>query len=223
MIFSIWQLRVFVKMGLDCLVIGCARRRHEAEWLSLFPQMKQSESEGFEKVRDRWDEITYPSWKTIDAPVVGTDKAADEYLLENFKFEEGMSREDIIALHKGKSFLGAIQGCDGIPFYSNGTLGYDVDETSFRGEVLRFCEDVVEEELIAYAWSELLAPEESVAYGKRLQRAADTLKARKECDSSAKLWQTDEPTINEKAHILDVAARWYTYWGSKGHAIHGYF
>jgi hypothetical protein len=35
--------------------------------------------------------------------------------------------------------------------------------------------------------------------------------------------QEDNTPFEEQIEILDIAGRWYVYWGERGHPIWGYF
>ncbi len=97
--------------------------------------------------------------------------------------------------------------CDGVPAYSNAGLYAAVDETSFRGEFLKSCADVIDERLLNAAWEHKF-PEAAVAYGRALLAAADAAERRAPAD---------------QLKIVRAAGRWFVFWGERGHAIRAYF
>jgi hypothetical protein len=119
--------------------------------------------------------------------------------------------------------------CDGVPKHSHGGLYEGADETSFRGAFLEDCEDVVNPNLLEEAWEHKF-PEEAVAYGKALLASAEAAeragRAPRRRSFLARLGWTKEREpmpITEQLDIARAAARWFIFWGERGHAIRAWF
>jgi hypothetical protein len=120
--------------------------------------------------------------------------------------------------------------CDGVPQYSNGGLYAGVDETSFRGDFLKDCADVLGKDALDDAWNSKM-PEAAVSYGRALFAAAGAAEAagltprpRTSFLSRIGLTRaTESIPIAEQLNIVRAAGRWFIFWGERGHPIHAYF
>jgi hypothetical protein len=213
-------------MGLDLVVEGCAKPGHETEWRLLL-ERAFADSELSEAEIARFNELSIPGYSRIGAPQVGFDAAADAWIIEA---QKAQTSEDVAATLKefsGYYVLRLVQ-CDGVPAYSNGGLYDGVDETSFRGEFLNSCMNVIDNRLLEAAWEHKL-PETAIAYGQALLAAADAAEASPR-DTPRSFWsrlglvKSAEPLpLGEQLDIVRAAGRWFVFWGERGHPIRAYF
>lgn len=209
-------------MGLDLEPLGRARTGQEAEWQELLGKLYADEALSPAQ-SERLIEISIPAYADIGAPQVGSDVEADRWLIARARRAgETKPDADIIASQKGYYVLDLLRGkSDGIPAYSNSAFGY-VAETSFRGEFLSDCTAFLDQATIDLAWRTVIPPAEAVAYGEkllaRLDRPANSpLQGGRGQDLSG--LQTTDVTRQEQRQIIDVAGRWYVFWGRRGNPI----
>jgi hypothetical protein len=175
----------------------------------------------------RFAEISIPAHERLDAPRVGQDAAANDWLLK----AQGATTPDEVSAalrHFEGYYVVALVACDGVPKYSHGGLYDGVDETSFRGSALDLCGDVLDRDLIEKAWNHKF-PEVAVEYGQLLLAAAEAATARGPALSTppkkgllARLGlarPTVEEPFEEQLRIVEAAGRWFVFWGERGHAI----
>ena len=213
-------------VGLDLVVEGCAKRGHETEWRRLL-ERTFADSQLLEAEIARFNEISIPGYERIGAPRVGFDAAADAWIIEARKAQ---TPEDVAATLKKFSgyYVLRLVKCDGVPTYSNGGLYDGVDETSFRGDFLKSCGNVIDNRLLEAAW-EHKVPEAAIAYGRALLAAADVAEASpREANRSflsrLGFMKSAEPLpLPEQLDIVRTAGRWFVFWGERGHPIRAYF
>lgn len=198
-------------MGLDLLVESCAKPGHEGEWRRIL-ERRFDDEELSEAEIERFHEISIPGYERIDAPRVGHDEAADQWMIKDSGAETPEEAATILQEHEGYYVVRLVQ-CDGVPKYSNGGAYDGVDETSFRGAFLNDCQDVIAEDLLHQAWEHKF-PEQAVAYGKALLASADAAQARPE---AAK--KDDAVALTDQLDIVRACGRWYIFWGERGHPI----
>lgn len=215
-------------MGLDLTVEGCAKPGYEQEWRHLLERSFADEELSEAEVA-RFQAISIPGYQRIDAPQVGFDDAANEWIL---KARNPKTPEEAIAVLKefeGYHVVRLVE-CDGVQKYSNGGLYAGADETSFRGSFLDDCKDVLSKDLLNQAWDHKF-PEDAVAYGKVLLAAAEaaertgrTPKRRRTLLARLGMAKEQEPVaIAEQLDIVRAAGRWFVFWGERGHAIRAWF
>lgn len=215
-------------MGLDLVVEGCAKPGHEAEWLQLL-QRAYSNDQLADKEISRFNEISIPGYEHIGAPRVGEDAAADAWIIAA---REAQTPEEIATTLKEYSGYYAVQllNCDGVPKYSNGGIydNYEVDETSFRGDFLKGCGDVLDKQLLAVAWEHKL-PDAAIEYGRALLEAANTAELSPVDTHPGFLVRlglvkaAERFPLSEQIDIVREAGRWYIFWGERGHPIRAWF
>lgn len=213
-------------MGLDLVVEGCAKPGHEMEWRRLL-ERSFAENQLSEAEIARFNDISVPGYERIGVPRVGTDAAADAWIIEARKAQ---TSEEVAATLKEFSgyYVLKLVKCDGVPLYSNGGLYNGVDESSFRGEFLKNCTNVVDKRLLDAAWRHKL-PEEAIAYGRALLAAADAAEIsprgqQQSFLSRIGLLRSAEPVpLPEQLDIVRAAGRWFVFWGELGHPIRAYF
>ncbi|WP_172298747.1 hypothetical protein [Pseudoruegeria sp. HB172150] len=231
-------------MGLDIIPLPRAKAGHEAEFREIFLKLRApdtdkraglwgklkgrvpSEREG-QVLTQRFQEISEPHYLTIEAPEVGRDAAADEWVRE--AFAEGrlsgiQSVEDALAQLSGYRVLEIMPESDGFPVYSNGDAYEGVDRASFRGSFLTECENFLPEVLLNSAWKPMLA-EELSAWGDAVAE-----EARKFAETEGVVQVLGKRDIEEdletparSAHIADSAARWALFWSARAHGSDAYF
>jgi hypothetical protein len=175
----------------------------------------------------RFDEISVPGYERIGAPRVGLDAAADAWIIEA---RQAQTPEEVAATLEELSgyYVIRLVKCDGVPSYSNGGLYDGVDETSFRGEFLKSCTNVIDKRLLDAAWEHKM-PEAAIAYGKALLAAADAPEtsprgAHRNLLSRLGLVKSAKPLpLPEQLDIVRAAGRWFIFWGKRGHPIRAYF
>jgi hypothetical protein len=213
-------------VGLDLVVEGCAKPGHEREWRRLL-ERAFSDSQLSEADIAHFNEISVPGYGRIGAPRVGFDAAADAWIIEARKAQTSEEKAAILKEFSGHYVLRLVK-CDGVPTYSNGGLYDGVDETSFRGDFLKSCRNVIDKRLLEAAWEHKL-PEAAVAYGRALLAAADAaetspLDAHRNFLSRLGLVKSAEPLpLPEQLDIVRAAGRWFVFWGERGHPIRAYF
>jgi len=219
-------------MGLDLIVEGCAKPGHEPECRRLLERSFADKELSKSEVA-RFLEISIPGYKRIGAPQVGSDSAADAWILEAQKAKTQEDAASVLKKFAGYYVLRLVK-CDGVPKYSSGGLYDGADETSFRGALLNDCRDVLGKKLLNEAWNHKF-PEAAIIYGKALLAAADaaeaegrvpTLKPRHTLFSRlglAKAKAVEPVAIAEQLDIVRAAGRWFIFWGERGHAIRAWF
>ena len=233
-------------MGLDITVLGKPLPGHEAEfhdlsialsisngvrqgdrprpsfWKYLLgmapPQISKTE---IAAKTDRFNAISTPPYAVLGAPVVGQDAAADAWVRERAA-TAGKSPEQMLAEMAGYHVLQLLPDCDGLPAYSNGDMGYHVDQTSFRGAFLDLCINALPRTEAEAAWQMMTAPE-LLAYGQRLAEHAHRYALANglvaQLGQRRVDWQ-DETSPQAQLHIVDSLARWAMFWGSRGHGAY---
>jgi hypothetical protein len=215
-------------MGLDLVVEGCAKPGYEQEWRRCLERSFADEELSEAEVA-RFNEISLPGYQRIDAPQVGTDSTANQWIL---KAQNAQTAEDVAAVLKEFDgyYVVRLVECDGVPKYSHGGLYEGADETSFRGAFLNDCQDVLDKLLLNEAWNHKF-PEEAVAYGKALLAAADAAVAtstipKRERTLLSRLGLMKEREaipMAEQLGIVRAAGRWFVFWGERGHPIRAWF
>lgn len=216
-------------MGLDLIVEGCAKPGHEPEWLGTVERAFSDEELSAEEI-ERFSEISIPAYERLGAPRVGYDKAADDWIVKVRKAETPDEVAAVLKDFHGHYALELVSS-DRLPRYRPG--GYEgVDETTFRGQFLAHCEDVLRKELIDKAWNHKL-PDAAAAYGRELLAAAE---------AAAKAGAPPEPkprrgllswlggakkgselSFDEQLDVVQAAGRWFVFWGERGHPIRAWY
>ena len=225
-------------MGLDLTVEAAAKPGHEAEWRRIMGRSFQNEQLSDAEIV-QFQEISIAGHENVGAPRVGFDAAADAWIAEVRGADTPEAVAQVIEHFHGHYVLPLVK-CDGLPLYTHANLYEGVDETSFRGEFLKLCTDIVTDDKIAEAWEHKF-PEDAVRYGQALLAAADAAEAdgpppprppRPEPEKKgllARLFgkkevaEPDPEPWDEQLRIVRAAGRWYVFWGERGHAIRAFF
>jgi hypothetical protein len=228
-------------MGLDWLAGNRPQPGHEDEFRRLLSLASEGEID--DEQRDRFGAISIPAYSQVGAPVVGTDRIADAWVLANVRSNGEHESTATIELNSadahlphtdeertalaemaGYHVLELAPGCDGLPLYSHGGMMDELDLTSFRGKFLHDCEDIIGQELLEQAYEDQL-PEQLVAYGKTLIDHARRYASQNGCaDVEQQQHPPDEiESPRGRAHILFAAGRWCVFWGARGHYLDTWF
>lgn len=219
-------------MGLDLVVEGCPRPGYEAEWRRLLEGSFKG-AEPTQEDLERFAAISIPPYERLGAPRVGYDSAADAWIIAMSKPATPQEAARVVEEAHGYYVLRLVES-DGVPEYSHGGLYEGVDETSFRGEFLSGCTDVLAQPTIDEAWGHKF-PEEALAYGNALGEAADAAEAagvgrvsrepRRGLFSLFRKSSGPASTVprEEQLAIVRAAGRWFIFWGERGHAIRAWF
>jgi len=220
-------------MGLDLLVEGRPKPGHEAEWRQILMRSFNEEKpkKGDE---DRYKEITIMDYEQVGTPRVGSDPAADAWIIETRQAET--PEEIATALEDFRGYYAvALAECDGVPKFNQAAHGYGADETSFRGKFFDFCEDVLTPDLIAGAYQHRF-PEDAIAYGRALLAAADAATANgplplpppppprtgffaRFLGQPRQQERSDELSFDEQLDVVRTGGKWFLFWGERGNAI----
>jgi hypothetical protein len=237
-------------MGLDWLAGNKPKPGFEAEFAKL-----RSQNDGGEPItdemRERFDAVSICAYTQVGAPVVGTDRLADAWVLAHVRHQalhdsgedhdhEAAQEIDFddpaasvagndderaaLEQMKGYHVLDLAPPCDGLPVYTHGAVSDEVDLTSFRGKFLDDCAEILGEELMERAFTDQ-SPEELVEFGTALIQHGRRVAAEHGCEAIEQ--QVEPPDELEspagQAHILFSAGRWCLYWGSRGHYLEASF
>lgn len=213
-------------MGLDLVVEGCAKAGHEGEWQRLLERSFAGSHLSNAEIA-RFNEISIPAYERLGAPRVGFDPAADDCIIEA---KEARTPDEVANTLKGYHgyYVISLVQSDGVPDYSNGGFYDGVDETSFRGALLKDCGNVIDEKLRDAAWKSML-PKDAATYGRALLAAADTAETaprhpRLSFLSRLGILKPDEPLpLSDQLDIVRSAGRWFVFWGDRGHPIRADF
>jgi hypothetical protein len=186
-----------------------------------------ADSEPSEAEIARFRDISVPGYERIGAPRVGTDAAADAWIIGARKAQTSEEVAATLKEFSGYHVLRLVK-CDGVPIYSNGGLYDGVDKTSFRGEFLKSCTNVIDKQSLGAAWEHKL-PEAAIVYGRALLAAANAAEtapraAHQSFLSRLGLVRSAEPVpLSKQLDIVRAAGRWFVFWGELGHPIRAYF
>lgn len=219
-------------MGLDCEPAGKAKPGHEDEWQGYMDEL-YADKQLSEEQRERLIEISIHAYQNVGAPVVGTDPEADAWVIANKAEDNERSDEQFVKDMTGYCVLDLVPDtCPGLPRYTNAGL-YDVDETSFRGQFLNDCEDIIGSEALERAWTNFMPPQDAIAYGNLLLDAARNarengppppqekagLMGRLKGLTGGDAGDEDDVPLEDKIDILEAAGNWYVFWGERGQPI----
>lgn len=213
-------------MEFDWNPLGKPKPGREKEFLSLFKLLRSLR--GLEKgnisrtsLDQKWHKIQVSPYETLQAPRVGSDAVADEWVLAQYRAWKNPTQSESEFLREMHGFyvLALVPPCDGFPFYSNGGIGH-IERFSFRAQLLRDCEDVIGRVTMDQCYRSCLAS--------ALQGLGEDLQAlaMQYCDKlgvthveSVSRPNFEEGSAEHKAHIVLTAARWCSYWSGRGHGL----
>jgi hypothetical protein len=222
-------------MGLDMRPMGKPKSGNEKRFAEIFNSLQKLDTKkpSFlnklfgnklptkEELLEEWFSIQTQSYETIQAPRVGRDQVANDWLKR--KYEEApndMSLENFLIEYEGYYVIELAKEKDGVPMY----ISIGQDENVFRGQFLNDCIELLGEELVAEAWNSHLA-NDTLDYGNRLMSAVDKIAIEKNLEY-LKL-QRDPPddidSFESKLHIVYSLAKWLIFYGKNGHGYEADF
>ncbi len=190
--------------------------------LSFLDKLKGKRLPKREELLQEWFSIQIKSYETIKAPRVGRDKAADEWLKNQYaKSDKSHSFDEFAKEHDGYYVIDLAEETDGAPMY----IALGQDRNVFRGQFLDDCKDLIGEDLHAEAWNTKLA-RETLKYGEQLLTIAD--RTALETGLQYLRYQREPPDLDEeslesKLHILYAAGKWLVFYGKNGHGYEADF
>lgn len=224
-------------MGLDLRPMGKPKPNFEKRFFQIINIIEGNEKQELSfidklfgkklKTKDEllkeWFGIQINPLDTIKAPKVGRDRDAEVWLLEQYNNSaQSISIEEFKKQYEGYYVIEYAQEQDGIPIYNSPME----DQTSFRGEFLRNCIDLIGEELVIEAWSKKIKGKDALDYGNRLLAKANSiasakgllhLKEQREAPSG------NPESVESKLHIVYSLSRWLIFYGKNGHGYDAYF
>lgn len=190
--------------------------------LSLLEKLKGKKIPTKEELLIEWFSNQILSYETIKAPKVGRDKEADLWI--NQKYEELKQKpplDEFMNSYVGYYVIELAKELDGVPVY----ISFEQDKNVFRGQFLKYCEDLIGEDLVNEAWNTKMA-DETLNYGNRLMKIADKLALENNLEylkTQRIPPDSDEYSIESKLHILFSLAKWLTFYGKNGHGYEADF
>ncbi|GAB3012462.1 hypothetical protein GCM10027051_14300 [Niabella terrae] len=223
-------------MGLDMRPLGKPKPGFEKRFVEIFglltmnifpkpsflDKIKGTKYPTKEELLIEWFTNQIQSYETIKAPKVGRDKEANEWI--RVKYEQLKQKpllEQFLQDYDGYYVIELAKEKDGVPVY----VAAGQDENVFRGEFLRFCEDIIGDDLINEAWNTKMAIE-TLEYGNRLMEVAGKIAKQHNLEylKSQRLPpDADEDSIESKLHILFSLAKWLIFYGKNGHGYEADF
>jgi hypothetical protein len=190
--------------------------------LSLMDKLKGKKALSKEDYLNEWFENQIQSYETIKAPRVGRDKEAEEWIMDFYNdLDEKPPLEEFLNEHQGYYVIELAKEQDGVPVY----IALGQDENVFRGEFLRICSDLIDEELLSEAWESKLA-DETLDFGNRLMQVSDQLAKEHGLEHLKNQYlppDATEDSLESKIHILYSLSKWLIFYGKNGHGYEADF
>ena len=211
-------------MGLDWNPGNRPKAGHGAEYATLVVGIRANLIKTGSPEHRRFFEISQSAHETLNAPRVGRDANANEWIRRKYhqqKQPAEMTEEEWVGRFNGFHVLELATPCDGLPHYCNGEMAGNVELFPFRAQFLKDCAEIMGRETLNAAWESKFAAE-TVAYGQELIRAAKTF-AQARNISLDHLNTDDINGIEFKLDIVLAAGRWCIFWGERGHLLDAYW
>lgn len=213
-------------MGLDWNPGNRPRPGFEAEFLWLVDGIRKQRIADESAEHSRFFEISISAFETLNAPQIGFDARANEWIVRKYHSQpREISEAEWLERFHGFYVVELVPPCDGIPRYSNGSPGGYVESFSFRAEFLRDCETALPQRLMDAAYESKFA-DETVAYGQELLEAAHKYAAANRVDPRDCELSDDDmerKTPRYQTNIVLSAGRWCLFWGERGHMLDAYW
>jgi hypothetical protein len=169
----------------------------------------------------RFREITEAPYEVLGAPRVGTDAAADEWVLQRLRENNAVDQfDDARQQMAGYYVLDLLPRSPGLPFYTS--RGYEgVDGYTFRGSFLQDAASIIGTELHERAFTRMTAATLH-AYGEQLLDAARAFAAPRGLGWIEGQFESptdDEETDESRVHIVFSAAAWCLWWSARGFGL----
>jgi hypothetical protein len=190
--------------------------------LSFVDKLKGRKVPTKEELLSEWFSIQIPSYETIKAPKVGRDKAANEWLQNEYAISsKTVSFNEFAKEYDGYYVIELAKETDGVPMY----IAMGQDRNVFRAQFLDDCKDLIGEDLHSEAWGTKLA-DETLNYGKQLLTIADKVASENGLEYLKEQRippENDEDSLESKLHILYSAGKWLSFYGRNGHGYEADF
>ena len=213
-------------MGLDWNPGNRPRPGLEAEFRRLADGIRDQRIKEGSPEHNHFFEISISAYETLQAPRVGSDPRADEWIRRKYHQQpQEMSEAEWVQRFQGFYVVELVPPCDGIPRYSNGSPGGYVEPFSFRAQFLRDCESFLPARLLDAAYESKL-PDATVTYGRELLSIGEAFAKQNGLDPLscvASDEDLDRETPRYHADIVLSAARWCLFWGERGHMLDAYW
>jgi hypothetical protein len=210
-------------MGLDWNPANKPRAGYEAEYWRLFDELQDEKARDRGSKEKRFHEISISAFESLDAPQVGASSAADAWARQRHAEQKvDTPVDEWLASLRGLYVVPLVEPCDGVPRYSNGTVGGYVEPFSFRAQFLRDCEYIIGAELLERAYTHM-KPDELRAYGEELHRRALAHSADHSIDLTTVHAAEDPDSVEFHLDVVLSASRWCVFWSSKGHPLEAYW
>jgi hypothetical protein len=194
----------------------------EKQGLNFFDKLKGKKLLTKDELLQQWFDCQIPSHETIQAPRVGRDKNADEWIKGQYQdSDKTISESEYIKNHEGYYVIELAKESDGVPMY----IAMTHDRNVFRGQFMRDCIDLIGEDLVNEAWGTKLA-DETLDYGNRLMAVADKIAKENSLQYLKEQRmppETNEDSIEWKLHIVYSLAKWLIFYGRNGHGYEADF
>jgi hypothetical protein len=194
----------------------------EKQKVSFLDKLKGKKEFSKEDLLKEWFEIQIPSYETIQAPRVGRDKEADDWIRQKYlESDKSKTESDFIQDLDGYYVIELAKELDGVPMY----ISIQEDRNVFRGQFMQDCTDLIGKNLVNEAWETKLA-DSTLDYGNKLMKIADEIgeeKGLQYLKDQRMPPDTDETTIESKLHIVYSLAKWLIFYGKNGHGYEAYF
>lgn len=207
-------------MGLDWNPLARPKAGHEREFERILElDLEALSSQEQRRVIARFQDISEAPYETLNAPRVGVDPAADEWLVQQVTASGG-SLATAKKHMQGYYVLDLLPENPGLPAYFSS--GYDgVDRYTFRGDFLDDVSDLLGEELFDDAFSTMNAAELK-AYGERILAIARAFAAEhglQHLEAQREPPDDEQASPQARAHVLFAAAHWCLFWSERGHGL----
>ncbi len=109
----------------------------------------------------------------------------------------------------------------GVPRFTHGGLYEGVDYTSYRGQFVMACKDLITEGLARRGYVGFTA-DEAVSYGVQLLERAGEFARQNGLDATTACAATEDDPVDSIAGQIEIfrtAGEWFQFWGRKGHSI----
>jgi hypothetical protein len=213
-------------LGLDWNPGNRPRPGFEAEFDRLFAGISEKRIQAGTPEHARFFEISISAYETLQAPQVGSDARADEWIRAKYREQQPqMTEAEWIDRFQGFYVVELVPACDGIPAYSNGSPGGYVEPFSFRAQFLRDCESIISTNMLEAAYVSK-RHDETTAYGHELISIGEAFAQRNGLDPRNCSASDDDlhgETPRYFADIILSAGKWCVFWGEQGHTLDAYW
>ena len=148
-------------MALDWLPGNKPNKHHEEEFFRLFDAYRSRTPGHLEDDElERYQEISVSAYRTLEAPQVGIDSQATEWIIELYHHQRSdLTVDEWLREYHGFYVIPLVPPCDGVPLYSNGSPGGYVEPFSFRAQLLDSAEHIIGTALLEEAWNSMTTEE----------------------------------------------------------------